>query len=53
MNTDAFYQTVAGFCFTLLGPWWAVVQFRHEEWMSGVGDEWPTASTCRSLSQGL
>ena len=31
---DAFYQqTVAGFCFTLLGLWWAVVQFRHAEWM--------------------
>ena len=30
---DAFYQTVAGFCFTLLGLWWAVVQFRHTEWM--------------------
>lgn len=31
---EAFYQTVAGFCFTLLGLWWAVVQFRHDEWMS-------------------
>lgn len=34
MNVDAFYQTVAGFCFTLVGLWWAVVQFRHEEWMA-------------------
>ena len=34
MNADAFYQTMAGFCFTLLGLWWAVVQFRHEEWMA-------------------
>lgn len=34
MNEDAFYQTVAGFCFTLVGLWWAVVQFRHEEWMA-------------------
>jgi hypothetical protein len=33
MDTNAFYQTVAGFCFTLVGLWWAVVQFRHEEWM--------------------
>jgi hypothetical protein len=33
MNTDAFYQTVAGLCFTLLGLWWAIVQFRHDEWM--------------------
>ena len=31
MNTDAFYQTVAGLCFTLLGLWWAVVQFRHDK----------------------
>jgi len=30
---DAFYQTVSGFSFTLVGLWWAVVQFRHEEWM--------------------
>ena len=30
---EAFYQTLAGFCFTLLGLWWAVVQFRHEAWM--------------------
>lgn len=34
MNADAFYQTVAGFCFTLVGLWWAVVQLRHQEWMS-------------------
>ena len=33
MDTNAFYQTVAGFSFTLVGLWWAVVQFRHEEWM--------------------
>ena len=33
---DAFYQTVAGFCFTLLGLWWAVVQFRHAEWMNDL-----------------
>jgi hypothetical protein len=36
MNTDAFYQTVAGLCFTLLGLWWAVVQFRHDEWMADI-----------------
>lgn len=34
MNADTFYQTVAGFSFTLVGLWWAIVQFRHEEWMS-------------------
>lgn len=33
MDAVAFYQTVAGFSFTLVGLWWAVVQFRHEEWM--------------------
>lgn len=30
---DTFYSTVATFCFTLLGLWWAVVQYRHKEWM--------------------
>ena len=40
MNADAFYQTVAGFSFTLVGLWWAVVQFRHEEWMSHPA--WPS-----------
>jgi hypothetical protein len=30
---DAFYQTVTTFCFTLIGLWWGVVQFRHDEWM--------------------
>jgi hypothetical protein len=33
---DAFYQTVAAFCFTLVGLWWAVVQFRHAEWMGNL-----------------
>lgn len=27
-----FYETVAGFCFMLLGLWWAVIQFRYDEW---------------------
>lgn len=31
---DAFYQTLVSICFTLMGLWWAVVQFRHDEWMS-------------------
>ena len=31
---EAFYQTVATFCFTLLGLWWGVVQFRHSDWMA-------------------
>ena len=33
-NMEAFYQTVATFCFTLLGLWWGVVQFRHSDWMA-------------------
>jgi hypothetical protein len=28
-----FYSTVASLSFTLMGLWWAVVQFRHEEWI--------------------
>ena len=31
---EEFYQTMSGLCFTLLGLWWAIIQFRHEEWMS-------------------
>ncbi len=48
MNTDAFYQTVASFCFTLVGLWWAVVQFRHEEWMGHPA--WRRLATCVHLS---
>ena len=33
METQTFYATAAQLCFTLLGLWWAVVQFRHREWM--------------------
>ena len=31
MNTDAFYAASSALCFTLLGFWWVVVQFRHAE----------------------
>jgi hypothetical protein len=31
---DGFYQTLISICFTLMGLWWAVVQFRHDEWMN-------------------
>ncbi len=48
MNADAFYQTVAGFSFTLMGLWWAVVQFRHEEWMARPG--WRRLAYCVHLS---
>ncbi len=27
-----FYSTVAGICFTLLGLWWVVVQFKFDAW---------------------
>ena len=30
---DAFYQTMATFCFTLIGLWWGVLQLRHDEWI--------------------
>jgi len=30
---DTFYSTSAQISFTLLGLWWVVVQFKHEEWM--------------------
>ena len=31
MDTTAFYTAASALCFTLLGFWWVVVQFRHEE----------------------
>jgi hypothetical protein len=31
MDTNAFYATASGLCFTLLGFWWVVVQFRHDD----------------------
>ncbi len=33
MDVNAFYQTVATFCFTLLGLWWGVLQLRHDDWV--------------------
>jgi hypothetical protein len=36
MDVNAFYQTVATFCFTLLGLWWGVLQLRHVEWVNDV-----------------
>jgi hypothetical protein len=30
MDTSAFYAASAALCFTLLGFWWVVVEFRHE-----------------------
>ena len=34
---DTFYSTVSQLCFALLGLWWVVVQFKHEEWMRQPG----------------
>src|SRR6186997_1736195 len=31
MDTGTFYATTSAVSFTLLGFWWVVVQFRHEE----------------------
>lgn len=31
MDTTAFYAASSGLCFTLLGFWWVVVQFRHAD----------------------
>jgi hypothetical protein len=31
MDTQTFYATASVLCFTLLGFWWIVVQFRHAE----------------------
>jgi hypothetical protein len=35
MALQAFYQTVAQLCFTLLGLWWLVLQTKYTEW---IGD---------------
>lgn len=32
MALDAFYQTSAQICFTLLGLWWLVLQTKYAEW---------------------
>jgi hypothetical protein len=37
VNTDAFYAAASALCFTLLGFWWVVVQFRHAELTSDAG----------------
>lgn len=33
MNLEDFYGVTSQICFTLLGFWWAVVQFRYSHWM--------------------
>lgn len=36
MPLETFYATASALCFTLLGFWWAVVQFRHDEWSRDI-----------------
>ncbi len=33
MFPEAFYQTMAQLCFTLLGLWWLVLQTKYREWI--------------------
>lgn len=33
MAFEAFYQTMAQLCFTLLGLWWLVLQTKYSEWI--------------------
>jgi hypothetical protein len=37
MDTAAFYATASALSFTLLGFWWVVVEFRHEELTRDAG----------------
>ena len=37
MDTGTFYATTSAVSFTLLGFWWVVVQFRHEEMTGDPG----------------
>ena len=37
MDTAAFYATTSAVSFTLLGFWWVVVQFRHDEMTQDPG----------------
>ena len=49
MDTGTFYATTSAVSFTLLGFWWVVVQFRHNEMTQDpAGAGWP--SSCPSTS---
>ena len=37
MDTSTFYATTSAVSFTLLGFWWVVVQFRHEQMTQDAG----------------
>jgi len=48
MDLTAFYATVSGLGFTLLGLWWLVAD-RHEEWFADrERGRMPTSSRCTS-----
>ena len=49
MDTATFYATTSAVSFTLLGFWWVVVQFRHDE-MTGTRAGGGSPSSCRSIS---
>jgi hypothetical protein len=36
MFPEAFYQTMAQLCFTLLGLWWLVLQTKYREWIDSA-----------------
>ena len=38
MDTGTFYATTSAVSFTLLGFWWVVVQFRHDEMTGDLHD---------------
>ena len=49
MDTGTFYATTSAVSFTLLGFWWVVVQFRHEEMTRDpAGGASPSSSRCTS-----
>ena len=37
MDTSTFYATASALCFTLLGFWWVVVEYKHDELTSSPG----------------
>jgi hypothetical protein len=37
MDTSTFYATASALCFTLLGFWWVVVEYKHDELTTSPG----------------
>ena len=48
----AFYQSLSGVSFTLLGIWFAVMQFGHGDWRDQAGTARPCTSRCTSSCPG-